>query len=195
MGLAGRIPTVNKVKYSHHPDGRAHFSQHGKVKTSIINPDSMLLDDPRGGHLFTLRVQGLDDFECVSGKDRRDHAPKRAVLQACPGHLPAAVKVICHLYPRGHRVFQQPRKDAFFVSSPAGSIASRFGLTLFWQEVEPFNIGGKSGINLYGGFDRREVQESGDRSCRFLCLAYPIQNFAGLTAQFGSIDLQTGGAS
>ncbi|NMB74335.1 MAG: hypothetical protein GYA21_04310 [Myxococcales bacterium] len=115
--------TVNKVKYSHHPDGRAHFSQHGKVKTSIINPDSMRLDDPSGGHLFTLRVQGLFDFEPVSEKDLRVSVSKRQLLQICPAHLPRALRVICHLYPRGHRVFEQPRKKAFFVSAPAGSSA------------------------------------------------------------------------
>lgn len=37
--------TSHRVKYSHHPDGRAHFSQDGKIFTAIAQP----FDSQEGG--------------------------------------------------------------------------------------------------------------------------------------------------
>ena len=48
------------VKYSHHPDGRAHFSQDGKVRTEIKRQSVPL--DEHGGHIFSVLIQGLTAF-------------------------------------------------------------------------------------------------------------------------------------
>jgi hypothetical protein len=49
--------TSHLVKYSHHPDGRAHFSQDGKILTAIKRQSIAL--DRQNGHMFTLYIQGL----------------------------------------------------------------------------------------------------------------------------------------
>jgi hypothetical protein len=51
------------VKYAHHPDGEAHFSQDGKV-ISMIRRRSIPLRSFHG-HFFTLLVQGLHKFRAA----------------------------------------------------------------------------------------------------------------------------------
>ena len=53
--------TSHLVKYSHHPDGRVHFSQDGKVRTEIVKQSIPI--DRLNGHTFTVLIQGLDGFE------------------------------------------------------------------------------------------------------------------------------------
>ena len=49
--------TSHLVKYSHHVDGRAHFSQDGKIFTAIKRQSIAL--DKQHGHIFSLLIQGL----------------------------------------------------------------------------------------------------------------------------------------
>jgi hypothetical protein len=51
------------VKYSHHPDGRAHFSQTGKIITAIERQSIAL--DTQHGHMFSLMIQGLGALAVV----------------------------------------------------------------------------------------------------------------------------------
>ncbi len=53
--------TSHKVKYHHPMDGRAHFSQDGKIKTEIWGRDLPPLTE-QGGHIFTVQIQGLPHF-------------------------------------------------------------------------------------------------------------------------------------
>jgi hypothetical protein len=57
--------TSHLVKYSHHVDGRAHFSQDGKVFTAIKRQSISL--DNQHGHIFSLLIQGLGALD--SAKD------------------------------------------------------------------------------------------------------------------------------
>ena len=52
--------TTVKVKYTHHSDGEAHFSQHSGVYTTIRNRGAPLSGSP--GHIFTVEVAGLSKF-------------------------------------------------------------------------------------------------------------------------------------
>ena len=59
--IEGGKVTSHLVKYSHHPDGRAHFSQDGKVYTSIKKqslPINMI-----DGHVFSVQIQGLSSYD------------------------------------------------------------------------------------------------------------------------------------
>ena len=67
--------TSHLVKYSHHVDGRAHFSQGGKILTAIKR-QSMALDK-QYGHIFSLLVQGLNAVD--PAKDELQ-STKRAVI-------------------------------------------------------------------------------------------------------------------
>jgi hypothetical protein len=58
------------VKYSHPPDGRAHFSQDGQVETKVW-ADAMPLNGPQG-HLFEIHAYDLTAFEPLwAGKERK----------------------------------------------------------------------------------------------------------------------------
>ncbi len=64
------VTTSHLVKYSHHADGRAHFSQDGKVRTVIKKMAAPL--GRQGGHLFTLRIAGAKQFKfCTPSSHRR----------------------------------------------------------------------------------------------------------------------------
>ncbi|MGA2451802.1 MAG: hypothetical protein ABTD50_24380 [Polyangiaceae bacterium] len=61
LAAEGGRTTSHKVKYTHHVDGNCHFSQDGKVYTSVTNKTRTLLDGTVG-HVFTLYVRGVDKF-------------------------------------------------------------------------------------------------------------------------------------
>src|SRR4051812_32816480 len=63
----GGAITSHKVKYSHHISGNAHFSQDGKVRTSVRGSAAELSAD--GGHIFSLDVQGLSSFRDFTTAD------------------------------------------------------------------------------------------------------------------------------
>jgi hypothetical protein len=52
--------TTRKVKYDHPLNGRAHFSQDGRVVTTVRNQAERL--DSSAGHLFSLEIAGIDRF-------------------------------------------------------------------------------------------------------------------------------------
>src|SRR3954463_1182243 len=52
------------VKYSHHPDGRVHFSQDGKVRTEIQRT-SFRLDGPIG-RIFQMSAYDLRGFKTIT---------------------------------------------------------------------------------------------------------------------------------
>ena len=66
LNVAGPL-TMHHVKYAHHVDGEAHFSQDGKILTRIRRRANSLQAD--GGHLFTIQLQGLFDFRKVEDDD------------------------------------------------------------------------------------------------------------------------------
>jgi hypothetical protein len=59
----GKIAS-HAVKYAHHPDGEAHFSQDGKVLTAIRRKAVPL--DAAAGHLFTVHVVGFAAFKTLT---------------------------------------------------------------------------------------------------------------------------------
>lgn len=52
--------TGHRLKYSHHPDGLAHFSQKKKVRSEIRRKACPL--NLQIGHLFTIQLQGVHAF-------------------------------------------------------------------------------------------------------------------------------------
>jgi hypothetical protein len=71
--------TSHLVKYSHHPDGRAHFSQDGKILTAIKRQSIAL--DKQNGHMFTLYIQGLHSLDVArTAKDAEGISVNRSVI-------------------------------------------------------------------------------------------------------------------
>lgn len=69
--------TNERVKYTHHPDGRAQFSQDGKIVTEVVTQAVPL--NQHESHLFTVNFWGIQDFAMATAKDLKppttDNAP------------------------------------------------------------------------------------------------------------------------
>ncbi len=68
----GGVITSHRVKYSHHVDGRAHFSQDGKILTRVIAQSSPLTGTVQ--HIFSIELQGLGRFRPVAQRDQFGNA-------------------------------------------------------------------------------------------------------------------------
>jgi hypothetical protein len=71
--------TSHRVKYSHHQDGRAHFSQDGKIFTSIKRQSIPL--EKQDGHIFSLLIQGLSGLDAADPVKDATTSTKRAVIE------------------------------------------------------------------------------------------------------------------
>jgi hypothetical protein len=93
----GRVSS-HLVKYSHHPSGRAHFSQDGRVRT-IIKKNAVPLSDLEG-HLFTLHVHGFDAFETLTDAELNEppSAKKIGLRFMLNEDAPQSVKFVGMLY-------------------------------------------------------------------------------------------------
>ena len=69
--------TTHRIKYSHHVDGRAHFSQDRKIHTRIVNQARRLDEDIP--HMFTMSLQGIGQFAPLAGVKTR-YTPSRFTL-------------------------------------------------------------------------------------------------------------------
>jgi hypothetical protein len=85
------------VKYSHHPDGRAHFSQDDKVRT-VIRRQSVPLYEQQG-HIFTVLIQGLRAFEAAAAsKENKISAKPATVTFQIADRFPKAIRIIGRWY-------------------------------------------------------------------------------------------------
>lgn len=73
LELGGKV-TSHRVKYSHHPDGVAHFSQDGHV-FSVVRKQSIPLAKAEG-HVFTVQLQQAEAFESASEKKTEEYLPR-----------------------------------------------------------------------------------------------------------------------
>lgn len=88
----GGMVTSHLVKYSHHADGEAHFSQDGKIFTAIRRKSVAL--DQQNGHIFSLLIQGLHALDAAKiTKDAAGVSDKRAVIDF-PVHPTYTVKFV-----------------------------------------------------------------------------------------------------
>lgn len=73
--------TSKRVKFSYHPDGRAHFSQDRQVKTVVIgNLPPLVVHE---GILFQVQAYGLDSFETVQARDLKP-SQKKVLVDCTP---------------------------------------------------------------------------------------------------------------
>ena len=80
--------TSHLVKYSHHVDGRAHFSQDGKIFTTIKRQSVAL--EKQDGHIFSLLIQGLNALDPAQDDlQSSNHAAIEFAMEP-----PAAVKFV-----------------------------------------------------------------------------------------------------
>ena len=83
--------TSHLVKYSHHPDGRVHFSQDGKVRTEICRNSEFPLNGPIG-KLFQLHAfRPLGGFLPLDDSNMKKGRPH--LVFNYPKEVPQALKI------------------------------------------------------------------------------------------------------
>jgi hypothetical protein len=203
LELGGKI-TSHLVKYSHHPTGRAHFSQNGKVLTAI-KKQSVPIDEV-AGHEFTIQLQGLGSFQQLEPEhEMLTPSPKRTTLKFSFGaEEPEAVKFVGFWYsqqaisrsltsgtigklmelntPNG-KTFR-----AFICSAPHGHAGDEKILAVACQAIPRLDKNEETCLTFIGGFDRPEIVNNLNQTTSFLALSYPIVNPDKLFMRLGSID-------
>lgn len=182
----GGAATTEHVKYSHHPDGRCHFSQDGKIRTEIINQSARLADDV--DHMFSVDAQGFEHFERLT--DYKGGSNGRHLLDFSGGepdalHLVARWKKVSRdqvlaggrsgIYARGAdgRV-----RGMLAFRPPKGSPYAEHLMAIECQRRDPLALGGEFGFLLYGGFGREAGIPAAESSA--LVMMYPATNVEDL---------------
>jgi hypothetical protein len=174
--------TTHAVKYSHHPDGEAHFSQDGKVFTRIRRKAVPLT--AAEGHLFTVMVQGLHRFEDLN---QRDIATAKRGIVSMPvsdGRI-EALKFVGHLFSSSHfaRRLQKRKMESPFMPLilPDGRrlvgivLATKlkqsnhqYLLVVSVERISTIAIHTDLNVWLMGGFDHPDIAFDHSRPMSFL---------------------------
>jgi len=195
----GRV-TAHLVKYAHHPDGEAHFSQDGKVKTEVRRK-SVPLQKQRG-HLFTIQIQNIQSFRLLP-TPRKDQ-----LTLELPSNI-RALKITGWRYPFSDLKLPEgvvPTGSPKGVQTPDGT--ERVGLFVAPLEGEPFDdvvlflaveetplLSEDNAPHLIfvGGFDPAAVALNHSVDTEFLAFSYPCSDFKELKERIGTIDLPAKG--
>jgi hypothetical protein len=201
LQVGGKIAS-HLVKYSHHPDGWAHFSQTGKVRTEIRRQSVAL--DAHWGHIFTVHVQGLEAFNEADDPKDAETSPKRTTLSFQVGTRAEteAIKFVGRWFdisrlPLGNVVqsvvgpilrSEAPtgkQQDGFLVASPHENARHVLYITC---EIIP-RLASDAELMLFcGGFDPRETMADIRKDAGFLAFLYPASNAEELRKLLGTID-------
>jgi len=202
----GGKATSHLVKYSHHPDGGAHFSQDGKVYTTI-KKNSVPLPE-MGGHLFTMQIQGLTDFDLATPKEvAAPPSNRRIFLKFSFPSTPEAVKFVGFLYSEsalrarlaGDGIIGPTMPlvtptgktyDAFVCSAPPGQPGEHRYLLVYAVSIPVLSKEHPTALTFIGGFDSPDVVNDLAKVTTFLALAYPASDPKGLAARIGTIDFR-----
>jgi hypothetical protein len=186
------------VKYSHHPDGRAHFSQDGKIVTSVKRQSVPL--DRQEGHIFSLLIQGLNALETADPVKDATTSTNRASVEFTL-EPPEALKIVGRWYAvdklrcsDSNSVVGQvvptfdpdgTRGDAILVASPYPDVRHVLSLSC----VPIHKLGSEPEIFLfYGGFDARDAMTDPTVEAGFLAFLYPISESEKARQRLGSVD-------
>jgi hypothetical protein len=191
---------INRVKYAHHLDGEAHFSQDGQIRTSVRKRANSLQD--HGGHLFTFQIQGLQDFSLLSDADLRKQGRRYVFLRY--SHELTSLKIVAHLYSmerfKSAIKVTASNSSAWFrmcvegMALPAVLLATRQSdlqlLTLSFEEIPPVSPKTESILTFIGGFDHPTLALDHSKDCTFLMLISPAGENPRLAAEaLGTVDL------
>lgn len=207
LAESGKV-TANKVKYSHHRSGIAHFSQTGKVKNEIRRKSIPL--SKYDGHLLTVQLQGFDAFK-VDDKRQPDPAwdaklRERTVTFGPPPSGTDAIKIVIrcfanrllkkHVRAGGTLGPRQPMKDetgqvkeGLLVSGPKRTPGGSTYLILTLERI-PALSDQPAIVLLIGGFDPPKISRDRTKSTSFLAMLYPAEGYDKLLHTVGSVDIQ-----
>ena len=192
--------TSHRVKYSHHPDGRAHFSQDGKIFTAIKRQSISL--DTQNGHMFTLYIQGLHALDVAKRvKDAEGISINRSVINFQIEPTAEAIKFVGRWLDINKLRVSEPnatvgprhtmvdpdgvRTDAILVASPHANAKHVLAITC----VAIPRLGPDPEIFLFhGGFDAPETMTDPAKEAGFLAFLYPLSEAASVRERIGSVD-------
>lgn len=195
----------HSVKYTHHLDGRAHFSQDGRIRT-IVRRQSVPLTDA-DGHIFTFSVQGFSAFKALPKEQRHAPGARRTNLffRFAKKSL-SAIKLVGYVY----------RREKFLDSlvdpkPPVGPIMSLIGpdgqvragaiitapnaperiLVVAAESIPPLNRGRPTMVFI-AGFDPPELVNDYTRTSDFLFMASPPGDLERIIREYGTVDFTRG---
>lgn len=191
VGSENAYGSSHAVKYTHHIDGRAHFSQDGKIYTRVKRQSVRL--DAINGHVFTLKLQNFDQFQIRAPKDR-NNPPDKAIVEYRAPQTASAIQFTGWV--RDRREFERGIiRKVTPVTGPAfngvirpGCVAT--GVIFAWPHgfedqifivaVEEIASVGTPWLCFLGGFDGYEVVEdlSGPAGFLFLASPHPVGDMA-----------------
>ena len=203
MESQGRI-TSHTVKYVHHPDGEAHFSQDGKIMTAVRKKSIPLAD--YCGHMFTIQIKGADRFpvQSLSRKTRKKRAKWVDLTLNLEENTPVAVKFCGFIHPLKQLIKKSmgnlfgfttsitdcgKKRPAIIISPPDGRPLHNACLCLSYEPLDYLRCPGESCLTFIGGFDPPEITLDHSYETRFLSLAYPITDSDDVRERIGSVDL------
>jgi hypothetical protein len=188
--------TSHLVKYSHHVDGKAHFSQDGKIFTAIKRQSISLSTNSMDTSL-SLLIQGLSALD--PAKDELQ-STKRAAIEFAMVQ-PAAIKFVGRWYDVNAMRFSSPtatigpvvpdldpdgnRTDQIFTASL--HVNAHHVLAISCVPIP--DLGPEPEIILfYGGFSAPEIMTDPAKDAGFLAFLYPIVDADRLRERLGSVD-------
>jgi hypothetical protein len=198
LAIGGKV-TSHLVKYSHHPDGRAHFSQTGKIVTAIKRQSIDL--DTQDGHMFSLNIQGVGSLDVADPLKDTNKGAKRQVVDF-EVEPTEALKFVGRWYDVDRMRFNNPVPtigpivpllDDAGVSRLGCMIASpyenaRHVLLLTCESIPPLGSQAQETFIFVGGFDPKENFTDITREAGFLAFIYPISEADKLKEQIGTVD-------
>ncbi len=196
--------TSHRVKYTHHLDGEAHFSQDGKIYTAIRRKAVPLRQ--ANGHLFTLRAQGLDNFKALSEKNHEKSKHRFTVEFKTPDNFSGSIQFTGWIYrikdlkmaqvnPSGvvgPSVFvkhpQHGPLPAVAIGDPRNPNEETV-LVVSLHQTGPLFRNQETGLIFIGGFDPPTIVNDYSLPMGFLSLICPIQDLEVARSEIGTVDL------
>lgn len=203
--LQGGKTTSQRVKYSYHTDGEAHFSQDAKIRTEVRKKSVPLRQVE--GHLFTVHLQGVRNFK-PSG--HRSNNGKRFTFNLdLEDPFSGGIKVVGSWYAREKAARNNPggkiigpyvlwsRPDGplsrgVLLAPPLNTPMGDYILALTCDPMPLFSTQQAPLLLAIGGFDEGPVASDPNHDTSILALYYTdrASSFDELSLLLGSVDFQ-----
>jgi len=205
--LPGGKVTTNLVKYSHHPDGNAHFSQSGKVFTAIRKKSVPLSEI--NGHLFTIQFQGIKDFKKHNPEkdSKKSYLTRKNIFLKLDGPEPNSIKIVGRLYTKEYfqsllnkpneepQIFYEFEKNiykaAIVLCPPPNSGYGNYVLTITYDEIQKVSKEEYSCLTFIAGFDPKTITRNHSLDTTFLSFIYPMEGIEELKNKIGCLDYRS----
>jgi len=192
--------TSHRVKHSHHADGRAHFSQDGKIFTAVKRQSIAI--DKQNGHMFSLYIQGLHALDRVlADRDQQGLSPKRSVVDFQIDLATEAIKFVGRWLDinkirvnepnatvgPSHAMIDQDgvQMNSILIASPHGNPTHILAINC----VSIPRLGPDKEVFLFhGGFDAAETMTDPTKRAGFLAFVYPLSEAGKTLERIGSVD-------